>query len=46
MESPNAPALSAKLGELGMDQRDLTRIYRTFNAGSPAFRKESERNGP
>ena len=46
MESPNPPALSAKLGELGMDQRDLTRIYRTFNAGSPAFRKESERNGP
>jgi len=46
MESPNAPALSAKLGELGMGQRDLTRIYRTFNAGSPAFRKESERNGP
>ncbi|MDR3472349.1 MAG: oxidoreductase [Devosia sp.] len=46
MESPNAPALSAKLGELGMDQRELTRIYRTFNAGSPAFRKESERNGP
>ena len=46
MESPNPPALSAKLGELGMDQRYLTRIYRTFNAGSPAFRKESERNGP
>ncbi|HXQ14230.1 MAG TPA: hypothetical protein VN814_06365 [Caulobacteraceae bacterium] len=45
MESPNAPALSAKLAELGMDERALTRVYRTFNAAAPAFREESERHG-
>ena len=45
MESPNAPALSSKLTELGMNQRDIVRLYRTFNANAPAFRKESERHG-
>jgi coenzyme F420-reducing hydrogenase gamma subunit len=44
MESPNAPALSGKLGELGMNQRDIMRLYRTFNAAAPAFREESERH--
>jgi coenzyme F420-reducing hydrogenase gamma subunit len=45
MESPNAPSLSGKLASLGMDRRDLARLYRTFNAGAPAFREESERHG-
>ena len=45
MESPNAPSLSGKLAELGMDERALTRLYRTFNAAAPAFREESERHG-
>jgi coenzyme F420-reducing hydrogenase gamma subunit len=45
MESPNAPSLSHKLGELGMMEPELTRVYRTFNAGAPAFREESERHG-
>ena len=45
METPNAPSLSGKLAELGMDRRDLVRLYRTFNANAPAFRKESERHG-
>jgi coenzyme F420-reducing hydrogenase gamma subunit len=45
MESPNAPALSRKLGELGMSPDELKRVYRTFNAAAPAFRKESERHG-
>jgi coenzyme F420-reducing hydrogenase gamma subunit len=42
-ETPNAPALSAKLSELGMDQRALARLYSTFNANAEAFRQESER---
>jgi coenzyme F420-reducing hydrogenase gamma subunit len=42
-ETPNAPALSAKLSELGMDQRALARLYSTFNANADAFRQESER---
>ena len=42
METPNTPALSARMGELGAGERDLVRVYRTFNAGSDAFRAESE----
>lgn len=46
METPNAPSLSGWLRDLGMDSRDLQRIYRTFNANAEAFRKESERHEP
>jgi coenzyme F420-reducing hydrogenase gamma subunit len=42
MESPNTAALSARMAELGSDDVDLVRVYRTFNAGSKAFREESE----
>lgn len=45
METPNAAALSGRLGALGMEQQALKRIYRTFNAASPPFRTESERHG-
>jgi len=45
MESPNTQSLSCKLREVGMDSRDLQRIYRTFNANARAFRDESERHG-
>ena len=44
METPNAPALSRWLQELGMDSEALKRVYRTFNANAPAFREESERH--
>ena len=37
-------ALSAWLARLGMDRRDLLRIYRNFNANAPDFRAESERH--
>jgi sulfhydrogenase subunit delta len=37
MESPNTTALSARLSELGMGRDDLERVFRTFNAGAPAF---------
>ena len=46
MESPNAVSLSGWLKALGMDQRALRRIYRTFNANAPEFHEESERHGP
>lgn len=45
METPNAPSLSHRLAELGMDERALRRVYRTFNANARAFREESERHG-
>jgi sulfhydrogenase subunit delta len=33
------------VGALGMGERALQRVYRTFNANAPAFREESERHG-
>lgn len=41
-ETPNAPALSAQLTQLGAQDVDIVRVYRTFNAGAPAFREASE----
>lgn len=46
METPNAPALTRRLRKLGMDDRTLQRVYRTFNANAQAFREESERHDP
>lgn len=43
-ETPNAPSLSGWLEWLGMDQRALQRVYRTFNAQAGPFREESERH--
>lgn len=45
MERPNAPALTEKLRDLGMDPKSLQRVYRSFNALAPAFKEESERHG-
>jgi len=45
METPNAPSLSKWLAALGMVDIALERVYRTFNADAPSFRKESERHG-
>ena len=42
MESPNTASLSGWLGELGADDVDLVRAYRTFNAAAPAFRAAGE----
>jgi len=41
MESPNTASLSARMAELGSDEVDLVRVYRTFNAGSEAFSRAS-----
>lgn len=42
-ETPNTASLSAWLGgRLGVSEPELLRLFRTFNAGAPAFRQESE----
>ncbi len=46
MEAPNAPALSARMAQLGMTRRDRLRVYRTFNAGAAPFRAESRAHEP
>ena len=40
-ETVNAPSLTTWLGELGMKDDDVVRIFRTFNTGAPAFRDAS-----
>jgi hypothetical protein len=42
MEAPNTAALSTRIAELGCDEVDIVRIYRTFNAGAEAFRAAGE----
>ena len=42
MESPNTGALVPLLRRLGRDERDVERLFRTFNAGSESFRKAAE----
>jgi sulfhydrogenase subunit delta len=42
METPNAASLSGWLSRLGVEEVDLVRLYRTFHAAAPAFRKQSE----
>ncbi|MFE8071852.1 oxidoreductase [Marinobacteraceae bacterium S3BR75-40.1] len=43
-ENPNAPALTERLEQLGMDRAERLRFYRTFNAWAEPFREESERH--
>ncbi len=43
-ETPNTASLGGSLRALGMDERALHRIYRTFNANAEAFRCESDRH--
>ena len=45
MESPNTKGLGTRLAAHGMDERALSRVYRTFNAASKPFKDESERHG-
>lgn len=42
METPNTRALGPWLKRLNVEEVDIVRIYRTFNANAPAFREESE----
>ncbi len=41
-ETPNTAALNARWSELGADDRDLLRVYRTFNAEAEPFRVAAE----
>jgi len=45
METPNAPALSKRLAALGASDRDIHRLYRTFNAEAEPFRGEADQHG-
>jgi sulfhydrogenase subunit delta len=42
MENPNPPALSHRLGKIGLDRQDIMLAFRGFNAYAEPFRKESE----
>jgi coenzyme F420-reducing hydrogenase gamma subunit len=42
MEQPNAGSLGSWMAAHGLPERDVVRVYRTFYAGAPAFRAESE----
>ena len=42
METPNTAAVTTRFRQLGVAERDLLRVFRTFNAAAPAFQKESE----
>lgn len=41
-ETPNTASLSAQLNQLGMNNQDILRTFRSFNAYADEFRKESE----
>ena len=45
MEAPNTAALSARMSELGSEDVDLVRVYRTFNAPADAFARAAEARG-
>jgi coenzyme F420-reducing hydrogenase gamma subunit len=42
METPNTAALSARFSQLGLQDAQIMRAFRGFNAYAEAFRKESE----
>jgi coenzyme F420-reducing hydrogenase gamma subunit len=41
-ETPNTAALAGRFVRLGMREREIARVFRTFNVTAEAFRKESE----
>jgi coenzyme F420-reducing hydrogenase gamma subunit len=45
METPNTASLAKQFRELGKDDRDIQRMFRTFNTNAEAFRKEGDRHG-
>ena len=45
METPNTAALAAEWKRLGAAERDIHRVFRTFNAAAEPFRLESEAHG-
>jgi sulfhydrogenase subunit delta len=45
METPNTGALAGRLQALGMPERDIGRVFRSFNAQAEPFRREGDRHG-
>jgi sulfhydrogenase subunit delta len=45
METPNTAALAAEWKRLGATERDVHRVFRTFNAAAEPFRLESDAHG-
>jgi coenzyme F420-reducing hydrogenase gamma subunit len=43
METPNTRSLTRQLTVLGMDERAVGRVFRTFNAEAPGFREAATR---
>ena len=43
-ETTNTVSLSRRLRELDMSERDLGRVFATFNAAAPAFAEQSARH--
>jgi hypothetical protein len=41
METPNTRSLTRQLHVLGMDERGVERVFRTFNVNAPEFREVS-----
>jgi coenzyme F420-reducing hydrogenase gamma subunit len=46
METPNSAALADWISDTGVGERDLLRMFRTFNAHAPEFEQESLRHEP
>jgi sulfhydrogenase subunit delta len=44
MNAPNTAALAGRLAAMGMDGNAVSRVFRTFNAGAPAFANESRKH--
>lgn len=42
METPNTPSLALAFRAAGVSEPGLLRVFRSFNANAPAFRRESE----
>jgi len=45
MDKPNTAALARELQVLGVNSRDIQRVFRSFNAAAEPFLKESEAHG-
>jgi coenzyme F420-reducing hydrogenase gamma subunit len=45
MEAPNTASIAAAWQHLGASGHAILRVFRTFNAGAPAFRHESDAHG-
>jgi coenzyme F420-reducing hydrogenase gamma subunit len=43
-DTPNTVSIASRLSVLGMSEPEVMRVFRTFNAASEPFRRESERH--